>query len=62
METTYSFRNGPGGDTVVTLRNLGKPSGFRGVSAPIIAAAMRRATRKDLAKLSSILEQSGPTG
>lgn len=60
METTYSFSDAPDGVTVMTLRNRGKPSGFGAIAAPIMAAAMRRANRKDLARLRSILEQSPP--
>ena len=41
----------------MTLRNRGEPSGFSNVAAPMIAAAMRRANRKDLARLKDILER-----
>jgi hypothetical protein len=40
----------------MTLRNRGEPSGFAGVAAPIMARAMRRANRKDLARLKILLE------
>lgn len=59
METTYEWRDTPGGTTAMTLRNRGNPSGFSNVVAPVMASAMRRANRKDLARLSTILEQ-GP--
>jgi hypothetical protein len=42
----------------MTLRNRGEPSGFGKVSAPIMARAMRRANRKDLAQLKHILEST----
>jgi hypothetical protein len=37
-------------------RHRGEPSGFAGVAAPLMAAAMRRATLKDLARLKKTLE------
>ena len=55
METTYTWSDA-GGGTRMTLRNRGEPSGFAGVAAPVMAAAMRRANRKDLARLKAILE------
>ena len=56
METTYTWRDEPGGGTRMTLRNRGEPSGFSGLAAPLMAGAMRRANAKDLARLKSILE------
>jgi hypothetical protein len=41
----------------MSLRNRGQPSGFSRVVGPMMAAAMRRANRKDLARLKSLLEQ-----
>jgi uncharacterized membrane protein len=60
METTYSLRDSPSGGTLMTLRNRGNPSGFRGIAAPMMAAAMRRANRKDLDRLKSVLETRRP--
>lgn len=56
METTYTWAPVGNGVTRMTLRNQGSPSGFSRVAAPIIEAAMRRATTKDLARLKSLLE------
>jgi len=57
METTYTWA--PAGEgTRMTLRNRGTPSGFSSVAAPFMTLAMRRANRKDLATLRSILEVS----
>jgi hypothetical protein len=60
METTYTWS--PEGDarTRMTLRNRGEPAGFARMAAPIMAAAMRRANRKDLARLRTIVEAHGP--
>jgi hypothetical protein len=56
METTYSWEEAPGGGTRMTLCNRGEPSGFAGVAAPLLERAMRRANRKDLARLKALLE------
>jgi hypothetical protein len=56
METTYTWEDTAGGGTHMTLRNRGEPSGFRGVAAPLMAAAMRRENRKDLDRLKELLE------
>ena len=56
METTYAWTDTPGGGTRMSLRNRGRPSGFGRISAPIMAAAIRRANRKDLARLKQIVE------
>jgi hypothetical protein len=55
METTYTWTD-EGAGTRMRLRNRGGPSGFAKITAPIMAAAVRRATTKDLARLKEILE------
>jgi uncharacterized protein YndB with AHSA1/START domain len=56
METTYTWEDTATGATKMTLRNRGEPSGFAKVAAPVLAAAMRRANRKDLERLKELLE------
>jgi uncharacterized membrane protein len=56
METTYTWAAAGEASTTMTLRNRGEPSGFVAVTASVMAAAMRRANRKDLARLRAILE------
>lgn len=56
MRTSYRWRAAGPGSTHMTLRNTGAPAGFAGVAAPLMAAAMRRANRKDLARLQAVLE------
>jgi len=57
METTYAWEDAGEGKTRMSLRNRGQPTGFSKVVGPMMAAAMRRANRKDLARLKSLLEQ-----
>lgn len=61
METTYTWESLPGDRTRMTLRNRGEPSGFSKILAPMMAAAMRRANRNDLARLKKTLE-GAPAG
>ena len=44
------------GGSRMTLRNRGEPSGFGKVAGPVMASAMRRANKNDLARLKEILE------
>lgn len=62
METTYTWTPAGAGATTMTLRNRGEPAGFAGFTAPIMVPAMRRANRRDLAKLKRILEGDRRTG
>src|SRR5947199_5519753 len=59
METTYSWEAVGEGSTRMWLRNNGEPSGFSKVGAPVMAAAMRRANRKDLERLKALMERKG---
>ena len=59
METSYQWTASGAAATRMTLRNRGEPSGFAGVAAPLMSAAMRRANQKDLARLKSLLEGRG---
>ena len=57
METTYTWEFLDENRTRMTLRNRGEPSGFAKIGARAMELAMRRANRKDLAALKSILER-----
>jgi hypothetical protein len=61
METTYAWADAAGG-TRMTLRNRGEPAGFSKLVAPMMASAMRRANRKDLARLKELLEAGTQLG
>jgi hypothetical protein len=50
------WEDAPGDGTRMSLRNRGVPSGFSRMVRPAMAAAMRRANRKDLARLKAALE------
>ena len=56
METTYAWEALGGRQTQMTLRNRGEPTGFGRLASPLITGVMRRANRKDLDQLKSILE------
>jgi uncharacterized membrane protein len=55
METTYTWRDEPGGGTRMTLRNRGEPTGFGAIAAPLMARAMRGANQQDLERLKAVL-------
>ena len=57
METTYVWEDAAGGGTRMTLRNRGEPAGFSRLFAPFMAIAMRRANRRDVRRLKSLLER-----
>jgi uncharacterized membrane protein len=57
METIYTWQPVSNGRTLMTLRNRGTPPRFSAwVVTPLMAFAMRRANRKDLARLKRLLE------
>jgi ligand-binding SRPBCC domain-containing protein len=58
METTYTWEDTATDATKMMLRNRGQPVGFSRVAAPILTSAIRRANRKDLMRLRTILETS----
>ena len=58
METTYSWNAVSDNQTLMTLRNTGKPSGFSKVLAPFMTFMMKRANNKDLKNIKRILEVS----
>ena len=62
MRTTYEFRDEAAGQTRMSLRNRGRPSGFASLSAPLMSRAMRRATAKDLEMLKELLESGQAPG
>jgi len=59
METIYTWQTLENGDTRMTLRNRGTPTGFSKLVAPFMGLAMRRANQKDLAALKQLLEAQG---
>ena len=62
METTYTWETTGDGATRMSLRNRGEPSGFSRVGAPLMAAAVRRETTKNLKCLKALLEKENSKG
>lgn len=56
MQTTYTWVDADGAATRMTLRNNGTPAGFSAVVNLLMVPMMRRAMRKDLARLKQVLE------
>lgn len=56
METTYQFEKINEVTTKMILHNCGSPTGFSKLFAPFMNMMMRKANRKDLNKIKSILE------
>lgn len=57
METSYTWESLGDERTEMTLRNRGNPSGFSRIFSPLMVPAMRRANRKDLARLKFLMEE-----
>ncbi len=58
METTYQWKAVDANTSSMILRNAGQPSGFSKLFAPFMEIAMRRANKKDLKLLKSIIENN----
>jgi hypothetical protein len=56
METAHAWEDTAVG-TKMSLRNHGEPTGFASVTAPVMAAAMKRANHSDLRRLKALLEE-----
>lgn len=56
METIYQLQATGPNSTRFCLINRGETKGFVGVVAPVMAAAMKAANRKDVAALKAVLE------
>jgi len=57
METTYTWEKISEGQTRMTLRNRGRPSGFSRLLTPFMAMMMRKANRNDLKCIKTIVEK-----
>ena len=58
METSYAWQTVGEGQTEMTIRNRGNPSGFAKILSLFMVPAMRRANRNDLARLKALMEQT----
>ena len=56
MDVAYEFEDAGPGATLARIRLRGDATGFFRLAAPMLAAASRRAIRKDLEKLKRIVE------
>lgn len=56
METTYAWRDEPGGGTRMSLSNHSEPRGVGRLSATLLKRSMRRSSAKDLSRLKHELE------
>lgn len=58
MKTIYTWEPVEGGNTLMRLRNMGRPSGFSKYISPFLSLMMRKANTKDLQSIKKILERS----
>jgi uncharacterized membrane protein len=58
METTYTWEPLDADRTRMTLRNRGQATGFAKITAPAMAASVRRANQRDLTRLKALLEST----
>lgn len=56
METTYAWRDEPGGGTRMSLTTHSDPRGVGRLSAMLLRRSMRRSNAKDLNRLKHVLE------
>ena len=56
VETTYSWRDEPGGGTRMVLSNRTEPRGVGRVSAVLLRRSMSRSNAEDLGRLKHVLE------
>jgi uncharacterized membrane protein len=56
IETTYAWRDEPGGGTRMFLSNHSEPRGVGRLSAMLLRRSMRRSNAKNLSRLKTVLE------
>jgi uncharacterized protein YndB with AHSA1/START domain len=59
IETTYSWKDEPGGGTRMFLTNHSEPRGVGRLSAILLRRSMRRSDAKTLSRLKAVLESRG---